>query len=270
MISKSSTRYTISSNNIAFTGSTEVGKLIVGAAQKNLKRVTLELGGKSPNIVLADANLENAIAGAASAIFFNHGQCCCAGSRLFIEQKVYDQVVEGISKAANAIKLGKGLDDTTQMGPMVSKEQHQKVLGFVESGKKQGAVATAGGGKGPDKGYFVKPTVFTKTNDSMQIIKEEIFGPVVCAIPFKDVDEVIAKANDTEYGLAAAIWSNDINKVFSVQKRIKSGTVWINTYNIFDASAPFGGYKQSGWGREMGEEALGNYLQTKTLIIKHK
>jgi len=256
-------------DKVAFTGSTEVGKLIVNASKGNLKRVTLELGGKSPNIIFADANIENAIQGAASAIFFNHGQCCCAGSRLFVEQKVYDQVVAGLTKAANSIKLGRGLDDTTQMGPMVSKEQHVKVLNYVESGKKQGAKAVAGGEKGADKGYFVKPTVFTNTKDDMQIIQEEIFGPVVCAIPFKDIDEVVKQANNSEYGLASAIWSQDISKVYSVAKKLRAGTVWVNTYNIFDASAPFGGYKQSGWGREMGEEALANYTQTKTITIKH-
>jgi len=256
-------------DKVAFTGSTEVGKLIVNAASGNLKKVTLELGGKSPNIVFADANLETAIPAAASAIFFNHGQVCCAGSRLFVEAKVFDQVVEGVTKAANAIKLGRGLDTTTDMGPMISKEQHVKVASLIDSGIKQGAKATCGGGKGPQpKGYFVKPTVFTNTNDNMKIIKEEIFGPVVCAIPFKTLEEVIEKAHNTEYGLASAVWSQDISKVFTLSKRLRAGTVWVNCFNIFDAAAPFGGYKQSGWGREMGEEALANYTQVKTILTK--
>lgn len=254
-------------DKVAFTGSTDVGKLIVKAAAGNLKKVTLELGGKSPNIIFADADMEKAIAGAASAIFFNHGQVCCAGSRLFVEAKVYDQVVEGVSKAANAIKLGRGLDTSVDMGPMISKEQHTKVAGMIDSGIKQGAKVCAGGGKGPQaKGFFVKPTVFSNTNDNMQIIKEEIFGPVVCAIPFTSMDEVVAKANNSEYGLASAVWSKDVSKVYSLSKKLKAGTVWVNCFNIFDASAPFGGYKQSGWGREMGEEALNNYTQTKTII----
>jgi len=255
-------------DKVAFTGSTEVGKLIVNAAGGNLKKVSLELGGKSPNIIYADADIPNAIQGAASAIFFNHGQCCCAGSRLFVEQSVYDQVVDGISKEAKKIKLGRGLDDTTQMGPLVSKEQHKKVLGLVESGKKQGAKAVAGGEKAGDKGYFVQPTVFTNTKNDMNIIQEEIFGPVVCAIPFKDGEDLVSKANDSIYGLAAAVWTKDLSKAHRMASSIRAGTVWVNCYNVFDAGMPFGGYKQSGWGREMGPEVLENYLETKSICIK--
>jgi len=242
--------------------------MIVNAASGNLKKVTLELGGKSPNIVFGDANVKSAIAGASSAIFFNHGQCCCAGSRLFVHNKIFDEVVAGVSEVANNIKLGRGLNTDTEMGPMVSSEQHQKVLGMINTGKQQGAKAVAGGDKGASKGYFVKPTVFTNTKDSMDIIQQEIFGPVVCAIPFKDEEDLVSRANNSVYGLAAAVWTNDVSRALTTAKQLKAGTVWVNTYNIFDAALPFGGYKQSGWGREMGEEALNNYLQTKSVCIK--
>jgi len=202
--------------------------------------------------------------------FFNHGQCCCAGSRLFVQNNIYDAVVDGVTKEANNIKLGRGLDDATQMGPLISQEQHEKVLGYIDSGRKQGAKVLAGGEKGANKGYFVKPTVFTNTKDSMDIIQQEIFGPVVCAIPFKDGDDLITKANDSVYGLAAACFTNDLNKALTTAKQLRAGTVWVNCYNIFDAALPFGGYKQSGWGREMGEEALSNYTQTKSICIKLK
>lgn len=254
-------------DKIAFTGSTEVGRLIVHAAAGNLKKVTLELGGKSPAIIFPDADLEKAIPGTASAIFFNHGQCCCAGSRLFAHESIFDKVVEGVSDIASKIRVGSGLDPQTQMGPLVSEEQFQKVTGYINSGLKEGAKATAGGNKAADKGYFVQPTVLTKTNPDMKVIREEIFGPVVCAIPYSDadLDRIAKEANDTPYGLAASIWTRDISTANKMAKRIRSGTVWINCHNVFDAALPFGGYKQSGWGREMGAEVLNNYTEVKAV-----
>jgi len=256
-------------DKVAFTGSTEVGRLIMKAAAGNLKRVSLELGGKSPNIVFADADLDEAAVGAASAIYFNHGQCCCAGSRLFIEEKVYDKIVPKLIEYSDKVKMGPGMDTTTEMGPLVSSEQYERVTGFLASGKKQGATVAAGGGrpKGLDKGYFVRPTVFTDVQADMSVTKEEIFGPVVCAIPFKDPEEVAAAGNDTTYGLAAAVWTKDIQKAHRMAEILKAGTVWINCYNQFDAASPFGGYKQSGFGREMGKAALDLYTQIKSVWV---
>jgi phenylacetaldehyde dehydrogenase len=251
---------------VAFTGSTEVGKLILQAAVNDLKKVSLELGGKSPNIVLRDANLDIAIPGAASAIFFNHGQCCCAGSRLFVQQSIFDKVVEGVADRAKQIKVGPGLDPDTEMGPMVSESQFNRVCGYIESGLSEGAKAVAGGRKRDGKGYFVEPTVLVDTTPDMKVIREEIFGPVVTAIPFKELDDdLVRAANDTVYGLASAVWTKDISKAHSLARKLKAGTVWINCYNIFDAALPFGGYKQSGWGREMGHDALDLYTQKKSV-----
>lgn len=254
-------------DKVAFTGSTEVGKLIVKAAAGNLKKVSLELGGKSPNIIFDDANIEQAIEGAASAIFFNHGQCCCAGSRLFIHDKVFDQVVEGVAKIADSIQLGSGLDESTQMGPLVSQEQFERVTSFIQSGQAEGANVVCGGEQQGSQGYFVKPTLLTNTNNDMQVIKEEIFGPVVAAIPFSDFDEVIQEANNSSYGLASGVWTQDINKAHRASAALRAGTTWINCYNIFDAGLPFGGYKESGWGREMGQQALNLYLETKSVCL---
>jgi phenylacetaldehyde dehydrogenase len=260
-------------DKVAFTGSTEVGRLIVKAAAGNLKKVTLELGGKSPAIVFPDADLDKAIAGAASAIFFNQGQCCCAGSRLMIHERVYDQVVEGVSQIAGKIKVGPGMDPTTEMGPLVSDEQWNRVTGYINSGVQEGAQLLAGGkphgGENGKGGYFVPPTVLAKTTPEMKVVKEEIFGPVVCAQSFSDsdLDRIAEDANNTSFGLASSIWTKDVSIAHKLAKRIRSGTVWVNCHNVFDASLPFGGYKESGWGREMGEEALRNYTETKAVTI---
>jgi len=255
-------------DKIAFTGSTEVGKLIVQAAAGNLKKVTLELGGKSPNIVFDDADLKQATAGAANAIFFNHGQCCCAGSRLFVEDKIFDKVVEGVSESAKKIKVGPGMNADTTMGPLVSEEQFNRVRGYMEAGLNEGAKAVVGGKTVGNRGYFVEPTVLVNTKPTMKVVREEIFGPVVTAMPFKSIDEIAAEANNTSYGLAAGIWTKDIAKAHSLANKLKAGTVWINCYNVFDAAMPFGGYKQSGWGREMGKEALELYTETKAVCVR--
>jgi len=252
-------------DKVAFTGSTEVGKLIVEASgASNLKKLTLELGGKSPNIVFDDA-VEGAVEGAANAIFFNHGQCCVAGSRLYVHQSRFDEVVDGVAEIAKSIKLGSGMEAGTQMGPLVSEEQLQRVSGYLESGKAEGATALAGGGRFGDRGFFIEPTVLINTHGNMKVVREEIFGPVVVASPVSDLDEIAAEANNTEYGLGAGIWTKDISKAHVLAKKLRAGTVWINCYNVFDAALPFGGYKQSGWGREMGHEVLNNYTEVKAV-----
>jgi len=253
-------------DKVAFTGSTEVGKLVVQAATGNLKKVSLELGGKSPNVVYADADLETAIAGAANGIFFNHGQCCNAGSRLFVQKQVFDDVVAGVADIGQSIKLAPGTDPDAQMGPLISDEQFEKVLSYLDSGRADGAEAVIGGGRQGDRGYFVQPTILTNTKPDMKVVREEIFGPVVCAIPFESPEEIAAVANDTTYGLAAGVFTRDISKAHRTAKRLRAGTVWINTYHVFDAAMPFGGYKESGWGREMGPQVLENYLETKSVV----
>jgi phenylacetaldehyde dehydrogenase len=260
-------------DKVAFTGSTEVGRKIVEASAGNLKKVTLELGGKSPNIVFKDSDLEVAAAGAFNAIFFNHGQCCCAGSRLFVEKAVYPEIVERVADLTKKIKLGPGMAADTQMGPLVSKEQQERVNGYIKAGEKAGAKAKygselPGGGNANGDGFFVRPTLFTDVNPNMSIVREEIFGPVVCALPFDDIEQIAREANDTEYGLAAGIWTKDIGKAHRLASMLRAGSVWINCYNVFDAAAPFGGYKQSGYGREMGHHALDNYLQTKSVWVR--
>ncbi|MEC4671924.1 MAG: aldehyde dehydrogenase family protein, partial [Nitrospirota bacterium] len=255
-------------DKVAFTGSTEVGKLILNAAASNLKKVSLELGGKSPSLVLQDADLNAGIPGVASAIFFNHGQCCCAGSRLYVEKGIFDNVISGVVEQAKKIKVGPGMDPATDMGPLVSDEQQQRVLGYLESGVSEGAKAVVGGGRVGDKGYFVEPTVLVNTTPTMKVVQEEIFGPVVCAEPFTDLDEVITQANNSIYGLAAAIWTKDLSKAHRIAAQLQAGTVWINCHNIFDAALPFGGYKQSGWGREMGHDALELYTEVKAVCAR--
>jgi phenylacetaldehyde dehydrogenase len=247
-------------DKVAFTGSTEVGKLIVKAAVDDLKRVTLELGGNSPNVVFADADLETAIPGAANAIFFNHGQCCCAGSRLYIERNVYDDVLAGV-----ADHVGRGLELGTEMGPLVSADQFERVTGYLDSARNEGIHTVVGGGQVGNQGYFVAPTVLDGARPGNKVFDEEIFGPVVTAIPFTNPNEVAPAANETVHGLAAGIWTNDLTKAHRLIPQLKAGTVWVNTYNVFDAALPFGGYKQSGWEREMGEEVIHEYTETKAV-----
>src|SRR5450755_2782235 len=253
-------------DKVAFTGSTEVGRLVVQAAAGNLKKVSLELGGKSPNVVYADADLEGAIRGASNGIFFNHGQCCNAGSRLYVQKPIFDDVVAGVSEIAKSIKVAPGTEADSQMGPLISDEQFEKVLGYLQSGKQRGAGGVVGGGRSDPRGYLVERPVLTDTNPDMKVVREEIFGPVVCAIPFDSPDEIVPVANDTNYGLAAGVFTRDISKAHRTAKRLRAGTVWINTYHVFDAAMPFGGYKESGWGREMGSQVLNNYLETKSVV----
>jgi aldehyde dehydrogenase (NAD+) len=256
-------------DKVAFTGSTEVGHLIMEAAAKsNLKRVTLELGGKSPNIVFADANMDEAIEGSHFALFFNQGQCCCAGSRLFVEEKAYDEFVEKSVARAAKRTVGNPFDPATEQGPQVDQEQFNKVMGYIQAGKSEGAKLLHGGNRVGTEGYFIEPTVFGDVKDNMKIAEEEIFGPVMSIIKFKSMDEVIARANQTIYGLAAAVWTRDIGKAHAIANSVRAGTVWVNCYDVFDAAAPFGGFKQSGIGRELGEYGLQQYTEVKTVTVK--
>jgi aldehyde dehydrogenase (NAD+) len=256
-------------DKVAFTGSTEVGHLIMkAAAETNLKRVTLELGGKSPNIVFADADMEQAIEGSHQALFFNQGQCCCAGSRLFVEEKAYDEFVDKSVARAKSRTVGNPFDKSTEQGPQVDQDQFNKVMGYIESGKEEKATLATGGHRVGDKGFFIEPTVFTDVKDDMKIAREEIFGPVMTILKFKDMDEVVERANKTMYGLAAAVWTRDIGKAHAIADSVRAGTVWVNCFDVFDAGAPFGGFKQSGLGRELGEYALSNYTEVKTVTVK--
>jgi phenylacetaldehyde dehydrogenase len=255
-------------DKIAFTGSTAVGRLIANAATGNLKKVSLELGGKSPNVILADADLKLAIPGSANAIFFNQGQVCTAGSRLFVHQSIFDRVVEGLAGETKKLKVGPGINPANNMGPLVSEEQLDRVCGYLDFGTKEGAKTVVGGKRIGDTGYFVEPTVLVDVKPEMKVVREEIFGPVVTAIPFNEPEEVISFANDTVYGLAAAVWTRDISKAHRMAAKLRAGTVWINCYNVFDPALPFGGYKQSGWGREMGHAALDLYTESKSVCAQ--
>ncbi len=252
---------------IAFTGSTSVGKLVQRAAIDNMTRVSLELGGKSPVIVLDDADPAQAAAGAAQAIFFNQGQVCTAGSRLYVQRRLFDQVVGELAGIASRMKLGPGLDPASELGPLVSEAQRDRVCGYIDGGVGQGARVAAGGGRAGAQGYFVQPTVLVDVRQDMRVVQEEIFGPVVVALPYDDVDDAVRLANDTPYGLGASIWSNDLARVHRMIPRIKAGTVWVNCHSMLDASLPFGGFKQSGIGREMGRAALDMFTETKAVMM---
>ena len=259
-------------DKVAFTGSTEVGKMIARAAADNLTKVSLELGGKAPNIVFADSDLEQAVAGAMMGIFYNQGQVCCAGSRLFVEESVKDEFLEKLSDKAGKISVGDPMNKSTQMGPQVSEDQLNRIKSYVDVARSEGATVLAGG-QSPQleaafqKGYFFSPTIFSEVKNSMRVAQEEIFGPVVSVITFKDEDDLIKQANDTIYGLSAGIWTRDITRAHRFAKEIKAGVIWINTFNMFNAASPFGGYKQSGYGREMGRHALDLYTQVKSVWV---
>jgi len=255
-------------DKIAFTGHVETAKIIQKSAADTLKRCTFELGGKSPNVIFADADLSDAVAGAFHAIYFHGGQCCTAGSRLFVEEKVHREFVSLLAEKAKQRRIGDPLDQDTEQGPQVSQEQLDKILGYVKIGKEQGGKLVVGGNRVGDKGYFVEPTIFDNIKDEMTIAKDEIFGPVVSVLPFKNIDEVIQRANNTYYGLAAAVWTNDLNKAHTFAREVKAGTIWVNCYHVVDTTTPFGGFKMSGLGRENGEAVLEHYTETKTVTIK--
>lgn len=256
-------------DKIAFTGSTEVGlKIQQGSGLYNLKRTTLELGGKSPNIILADADMDYAVEQAHFGLFFNMGQCCCAGSRTYVQDKIYDEFVAKSAERANKRTVGNPFDANIEQGPQIDKEQYDRILRLIGTGKQQGAKLVAGGEAHSDKGFFIKPTVFADVHDSMTIAREEIFGPVQQILKFSDLNEVIERANDSEYGLAAAVFTKDIDKANYITQGLRAGTVWVNAYNILGAQAPFGGYKSSGHGREMGPYGIEPYTEVKNVIVK--
>lgn len=255
-------------DKVAFTGEGSTGQLVMQAAAKsNLKRVSLELGGKSPNVVFADADLDAAVEGAYFGLFFNQGQCCCAGSRLFVEENIHDAFVEKLVARAKKQRVGDPFDMATTQGPQISQEQCDRIMGYIDVGVSEGANLLSGGKRVGSKGYFIQPTIFSGVKDNMRIAKEEIFGPVMNILKFKDVDEVVQRGNKTFYGLAAAIWTKDITKAHRLANSLRAGTIWVNCYDVFDAAAPFGGFKMSGIGRELGEYALSLYTEVKTVYI---
>jgi aldehyde dehydrogenase (NAD+) len=254
-------------DKIAFTGEGATAKIIQRSALETMKRCTFELGGKSPNIVFADADLESAVEGAHFGLYFNQGQCCCAGSRLFVEEKVHDEFVDRLKAKNHDRKLGDPFDPQTEQGPQVDKAQFDRIMSYVEHGKNEGAKLVTGGKRHGDRGYYIEPTLFTGVQDNMKIATDEIFGPVMSVLKFKNVDEIVQRANRTNFGLAAAVWSRDIAKAHKLAAGIRAGTVWINCYDVFDAAAPFGGFKESGLGRELGEAGLNNYTETKTVTV---
>jgi aldehyde dehydrogenase (NAD+) len=255
-------------DKIAFTGHVDTAKIIQKNAANTLKRASYELGGKSPNVVFADADMEQAVAGAFHAIYFHGGQCCTAGSRLFVEERVHKEFVERLAEKAKKRRVGDPLNTTTEQGPQVSEEQLDKILYYIGEGQKQGAKLVSGGQRLGKKGYFVEPTIFDSVRDDMKIATDEIFGPVVSVLPFRTADEVIERANNTSYGLAAAIWTKDLDKAHLFAKHVKAGTIWVNCYHVVDTTTPFGGFKMSGHGRENGEAVLDHYTEVKTVTIK--
>jgi acyl-CoA reductase-like NAD-dependent aldehyde dehydrogenase len=255
-------------DKVAFTGSGEVGRLILKASAGNLKRVSLELGGKSPNIIFPDADMEQAVPNAMMGVFYNSGQVCVAGTRIFVQKDIYDKFAENLTKFTESMTVGDPLDPNTKMGPLVSKEQFERVTNYLNVGKKEGAKVSIGGEPVSGKGYFVPPTIFVDVRNDMRIAREEIFGPVAAMIPFKDENDAVLQSNDTTYGLAAAVWTRDVSRAHKVARALKAGTVWINTYGMIDPISPFGGYKESGFGRELGKYAIDLYTQVKSVYMK--
>lgn len=254
-------------DKVAFTGEHRTAQIIMRDAAESLKRLTFELGGKSPNVILADADLEKAAAGTNFGLFFNQGQCCCAGSRVYVEDKVHDEFVERLTALAASRRLGNPLSHDTDQGPQVDQAQFDKILSYIDKGNQEGAQCRTGGARSGNRGYFVQPTIFSGVTDDMSIAREEIFGPVMSVLKFSDWEDLIRRANDTFYGLAAAIWTRDVSKAHEFARRVRAGTVWVNCYDVFDAAAPFGGFKMSGQGRELGEEGLKAYTESKTVTI---